>query len=284
VSGGLLVIGRSGQLARALYRAGPEDLACAGRGAFDLAGGDAGALLDAHAPRAVINAAAFTDVDGAEDAREPAYELNAQGPARLAAACAQRGVRFLHVSTDYVFSGQDGGAPYAEDAPTHPLNVYGASKRAGEAAVMEANPQALILRVSWLFDEAGGTFLNAILKRAEAGGALKIVDDQVSAPTYAEDAAKALLALADTPLSGLFHFQGGEHASWRDFAIAALEEAGLLSSLGEPAAIPSSEWPRPAARPLDTRLDAAKLAREAGIGAGDWRRGVKAVIAARRAA
>jgi len=280
VSGGLLVIGRSGQLAKALQRLGPEDLVCVGRGAFDLASGDADALLAAHEPRAVINAAAFTDVNGAEEAREAAYALNADGPARLASACAARGVRLVHVSTDYVFDGH-GGAPYAEDAEPNPLNVYAASKRAGEVAVLEAHPGALVLRVSWLFDADGGTFLNAILKRAEAGGALKIVDDQISAPTYADDVAQALLSLADQSLAGLFHYAGGDHASWRDFAIVALKEAGLLT--GElPEAVPSTAWPQPAERPLDTRLDASRLQREAGIGPGDWRRGVNAVIARRR--
>lgn len=280
--GGVLVIGRSGQLARALAQAGGEAVRCAGRDAFDLSSGDPAALLDAHRPEAVINAAAFTDVNGAQEAREAAHALNAQGPARLAAACAARGVKFLHVSTDYVFNGTDGGAPYREDAATDPLNVYAASKLAGEHAVLEADPDALILRVSWLFDAGGGTFLNAILKRAEAGGSLRIVDDQISAPTYAPDAARALLALSRTPLSGVFHYQGGDHASWRDFALAALSQAGLLERIGEPEAIPSSAWPQPAERPLDTRLDAARLADEAGIGPGDWRQGVADVIARRQ--
>lgn len=279
----IMVIGRSGQLAQALVQADPDLLAC-GRDQFDLAQDDPAALLDAHAPFAVINAAAYTDVNGAEADPEGAQALNCTGPARLASACKARGIRFLHVSTDYVFDGAPGAAPYKESARTHPLNVYARSKRNGEDAVMTANPDALILRAAWIFDGRGGSFLNAILNRLDNGLPLKVVNDQISTPTWAPDLAKALLALAqrDVMPAGLFHFSGGDAASWYDFAKAAIALAHERLPV-EPVIDPvdSSAFPQPAQRPLDTRMDAQALLKATGIEPGDWRAGLPEVIARR---
>ncbi len=279
----IMVIGRTGQLAQALIQADPDLMAC-GRDQFDLAQDDPAALLDAHAPFAVINAAAYTDVNGAEADPEGAQALNCTGPARLASACKARGIRFVHVSTDYVFDGAPGAAPYKESARTHPLNVYARSKRNGEDAVMTANPDALILRAAWIFDGRGGSFLNAILNRLDNGLPLKVVNDQISTPTWAPDLAKALLALAqrDVMPGGLFHFSGGDAASWYDFAKAAIALAHERLPV-EPVIDPvdSSAFPQPAQRPLDTRMDAQALLKATGIEPGDWRAGLPEVIARR---
>jgi dTDP-4-dehydrorhamnose reductase len=283
-SASLVVIGRSGQLARALGAAAGDATLC-GREAFDLATDDPARLLDQTEPAAVINAAAYTDVNGAEADAAAAHALNCDGPARLARACQTAGVRFIHVSTDYVFDGA-GGAPYTEDAPTRPLNIYGRTKRDGEAAILNAAPDATIIRAAWIFDERGGSFLNAILKRLEAGQALKVVDDQISAPTWAPDLAETLLKLArqTAPVTGLFHYCGGDYASWYDFAVAAADAAS--QALPAPAVIEpvgSDAFPQPAERPKDTRLNAGALLKRAGIGQGDWRAGLDAVIQQRLA-
>ena len=279
----ILVIGRSGQLAQALLELDSGLVAC-GRDQFDLSRDDAGSLLDAHAPCAVINAAAYTDVNGAESDPEGAQALNCTGPARLAAACKARGVRFLHVSTDYVFDGAAGGAPYKETARTRPLNVYARTKHEGEQAILDVCDTALILRAAWIFDARGGSFLNAILNRLDKGQPLKVVDDQISTPSWAPDLAQALLTLAarDERPSGVFHYRGGDYASWYDFAHAAAELARpYLSTEPVITAVDSTAFPQPAERPKDTRLDAQALLDATGIGAGDWRAGLPEVIAQR---
>ena len=279
----ILVIGQSGQLAQALLACDPSLIAC-GRDQFDLGHDDPAPLLDAHQPRAVINAAAYTDVNGAEADPEAAHALNCTGPARLAEACATRGVRFLHVSTDYVFDGAPGGAPYKETARTRPLNVYARTKRNGEDAIMTANETALILRAAWIFDARGGSFLNAILNRLDNGLPLKVVNDQISTPTWAPDLAQALLSLAgrEEMPDGVFHFSGGPAVSWYDFARAAIALAHTRLPV-EPVIDPvdSSVFPQPAARPLDTRLNAQALLAATGIGPGDWRAGLPEVISRR---
>ena len=281
----LLIIGRSGQLARALATAAPDAVAV-GRERFDLATGDAHALLDGADPTVVVNTGAYTAVDRAEDEPELARALNAQGPARLAAACAERGVGFVHVSTDYVFDGL-GGAPYGEDAPARPVNVYGQSKHLGETRVREACPDAIIVRASWIFDERGGSFLPAILRRVEAGQPLTVVNDQISAPTYASDLAEALLTIvraeagAPSRDGGVFHYLGGVHASRFDFARAALELTRKRFPGAQITPVDSSAFPTSAARPKDTRLKADKIAARFAIAPGDWRKGLKAVLTAR---
>ncbi|MEA1943283.1 MAG: dTDP-4-dehydrorhamnose reductase [Pseudomonadota bacterium] len=283
----VLVIGESGQLARALAGSGGEDVVTAGRARFDALTGDAGALFDEISPRAVINASAFTDVNGAETQRDAAMALNRDAVGRMGAAAAERDLPFFHISTDYVFDGKTGG-PIGETDTTRPLNVYGESKLAGERALAEAHPDAMTLRVAWLFDREGGSFLKAILGRLEAGQPVKVVADQHSAPTYAADLAQALLTLsrerpsAAEGTAGIFHYCGGPYASWLDFAHAAAALAGdHLPAPADITAIASSDWPQPAERPLDTRLDASRLHRVWKIGPGDWQAGLREVIAAR---
>ncbi|MEO1040302.1 MAG: dTDP-4-dehydrorhamnose reductase [Pseudomonadota bacterium] len=281
----LLVIGRSGQLARALSEASPQAQRL-GREAFDLAHDDPGDMLDEIKPALVINAAAYTAVDRAEDEPEAAMALNAAGPGRLAEACRRRAIALVHVSTDYVFDGA-GGAPYAEDAETNPLNTYGRTKLAGEHAVLNAHPGALVVRASWIFDAAGGSFLNAIFNRLDAGQPLSVVDDQISAPTYAPDLAGALLTMAGaitqnpTQGGGVFHYLGGPHASWFEFASAAIDRSGARFAGVKITPVDSSAFPSPAARPKDTRLSADRIYERFGVHAGDWRIAISAFLAQR---
>ncbi|MEP3071957.1 MAG: dTDP-4-dehydrorhamnose reductase [Maricaulis sp.] len=284
----VLVIGASGQLARApAGTGGGDDVVTAGRDRFDALTGDAGALFDAVGPRAVINASAWTDVNGAETARDGAMALNCEAVARLGAAAAERELPFFHISTDYVFDGK-APAPLDETATTRPLNVYGESKLAGEQALAEAHPDAVTLRVAWLFDAEGGSFLKAILGRLEQGQPVKVVADQYSAPTWAGDLARDLLKMshehpsAHEGTAGVFHYCGGRHVNWADFARAAASLAGdRLPATADITEIASSDWPQPAERPLDTRLDASRLQRVWHIGPGDWQAGLRAVIETR---
>ena len=276
----ILVFGRTGQLATELGRAAP-DAVLLGRGEADLA--DPGACAEAiaaRAPSAVINAAAWTAVDAAETEEDAARTVNAQAPAAMARACAAAGIPFLTVSTDYVFDGT-GEAPWAEDAPTGPLGAYGRTKLEGERAVAEVGGTWAVLRASWVVSAHGGNFARTMLRLGAERDALRVVDDQVGAPTPAADLARVLLAMAarmqePDPPTGLFHLASRPHVSWAGLAAYVMERAGLNCRI-EP--IPSSEYPTPAARPLNSRLAGERLEREFGIAPIDWRPGLDAILA-----
>jgi len=282
----VLVAGRSGQLARALapaFAAAGWRVAALGRAeGLDLAG-PASAIADAvraEAPDLVVNAAAYTAVDRAEAEPEAAMAVNRDGAAALAAAAAAAGAPVLHVSTDYVFDGAK-GAPYSEADPPAPAGAYGRSKLEGERAVLAANPRAAVLRASWVVSETGHNFLRTMLRLAEEGRAeVAVVDDQRGAPTFADDLAAAVLAMAPRLLRspagdaafGVFHLAGAPDTTWHGFAAAVF--AGLAArgrrapALG---AIPTAAWPAPARRPADSRLDCARIAAVHGIARPDWR-------------
>jgi dTDP-4-dehydrorhamnose reductase len=198
----------------------------------------------------VVNAAAYNDVDGAERQPELAFAVNAQGPGQLALACEEAGARLVHVSTDYVFDGRQ-TRPYTEDDEPRPLGVYGASKLAGEQAVLGSRARSLVLRTSGVFGDGGsrvkgGSFVERILARARAGEPLRVVCDQVFSPTYAPDLAGALLALLERGARGLVHVTNSGTCSWHGLAEAALRLAGSEVPL---TAIRAEQLGRPAARP-----------------------------------
>jgi dTDP-4-dehydrorhamnose reductase len=265
----ILVIGRSGQLATALAAAGGASVIAAGRPEFDLAEPDAPRwLLDQIRPAAVINAAAYTAVDRAESEQEAAFALNRDGPARLATACARHAIPLIHVSTDSVFDGRKAGAYEETDTP-RPLNVYGLSKLAGEQAVLEALPSALVVRTSWVFGPAGSSFVSKLLSWAAAQPALTIVGDQRGRPTYAPALAEALLRLArrmatreDGAPQGLMHLGGGSAMSRAEQAQAILAAS---AARGGPFAavtpVPTAAHATPARRPLNAVLDCRLAAR-----------------------
>ena len=266
---GLLVLGRSGQLARELadeVRRDGRDAVFAGRDRLDFAADlDPRPLLDALRPTAVINTAAYTGVDKAESERDLAFRINRDAPAALARACAERGLPLVHVSTDFVFDGEK-PEPYVEADARRPLNVYGLSKAAGEDAVTGGGGRWMVLRTSWVFGVHGSNFFKAMRAAGERGGEMRIVADRIGRPTWARDLARGALSAADRLLageaSGVFHTAGDKDATWPEFADAVFER---VHARGGPRAsvvpVSSAELSAPAARPLNSRMDSA-LARE----------------------
>lgn len=266
MSGPILIVGQSGQLATDLIVAANAyglDAVAAGRPHLDLTKPDAAArMLDRIEPRAVINAAAYTDVDRAESEPDLAHAVNRDGPASLAAVCARGGVPLIHVSTDQVFDGTRAGGYVETDAP-NPLCVYGASKLAGERAVFDAMPEALVVRVSWVFGPSGTNFVTKVLDWARARPALRIVADQRGRPTFSPGLAVALLDLAERKVSsgadaprGLLHLAGGtvmSRAEQATIILAASKTRGGPFAEVEP--VPTSAFPTPATRPLNAELD-----------------------------
>lgn len=274
----VLVFGRSGQVATELARRA-RDAAFLGRDAADLSDPAAcAAAIRARAPAAVINAAAWTAVDAAEAEEGAAHVVNAEAPAAMARACADLDIPFLHVSTDYVFDGA-GDRPWREDDPTAPLGAYGRTKLAGEAGVRRAGGRHAILRTSWVFSAHGANFVRTMLRLSETRDALSVVDDQVGGPTPAADIAATLLAMAEGLRAGqgggTYHYGGAPHVSWAGFARAIFARAGRGVAVTP---VPSSEYPTPAARPRNSRLDGTRLARDFGIDPPDWRAGLDAVL------
>jgi dTDP-4-dehydrorhamnose reductase len=279
----ILVAGREGQVARALVdRLGRDGHAVTALEPPELDLTDdasVAAAMAVVAPELVVNAAAYTAVDRAEDQEALAFAVNCDGAARLAAAAAARGLAFVHFSTDYVFDGRK-GAPYLESDPPCPLGVYGRSKEAGERAVLAANPRSVVLRTAWVCSPVGGNFVKTMLRLAREREELRVVADQQGAPTFADDLAAAVgrmaARLAAAPAGdagfGLFHLTGMPHATWHGFTAEILAQAALR---GHPrprlVAIATAEYPTRAVRPPDGRLDCSRIGAVHGIAPADWR-------------
>lgn len=275
----LLVFGESGQVARELARLVPEAVYL-GRDAADLTDPEAcAAMIRAHGPAAVINAAAYTAVDRAETEEALAHTINAEAPRAMARECAALGIPLVHVSTDYVFDGA-AAAPRREGDPTAPINAYGRSKLAGEETVRAAGATHAILRTSWVFSAHGANFVKTMLRLGESRDRLTVVADQRGGPTPAADIAAACLtvarALTTRPdLSGTYHFAGAPDTTWAGFAREIFMQAGLAV---EVEGIATADWPTPARRPADSRLDCTAIGAGFGITRPDWREGLAAVL------
>ncbi|MBL8627633.1 MAG: dTDP-4-dehydrorhamnose reductase [Myxococcales bacterium] len=268
----ILITGAGGQLGRALARAAPAAIAL-DRAACDVTDADeVAAALDAHAPTAVINAAAYTAVDRAEGDRLAAFAVNATGAGVVARACAARGVRSIYVSTDHVFDGAL-GRPAREDDPVAPANVYGASKAAGERAVRAAG--GTVVRTSWLFAPDGWGFVPAIVRAALAGEPIRAVADRVGRPTAVDDLAAALLALIAAP-PDVYHYAGAEETTWHGLACAVVAALGVDAPV---APIASAAWPTVAPRPTTSVLSTARVA-ALGIAVPSWRPALARAVAA----
>ncbi|MBH1431948.1 dTDP-4-dehydrorhamnose reductase [Stenotrophomonas maltophilia] len=241
------------------------------------------ALLDRLQPSVVVNAAAYTAVDRAEQDVEAAFAANAQAPGVIARWCAAHGVPFVHYSTDYVFDGQ-GTAPYRENEPTAPLGVYGTSKRDGEDAVRAAAGRHLIFRTAWVYASHGANFLRTMLRVGAERDQLRVVADQIGTPTPAALIADVTAQVLQHPghLSGTWHLTASGQTSWHGFAEAIFAEAlatGVLTKVPTVDAIPSSEYPTPAKRPAWSVLDNRKLQQDFGITLPGWQDGLKRVMA-----
>lgn len=282
----ILVTGGAGQLATALEREGGAAIHRVGRPAFDFDRPDSLAeTFRAVRPAMVVNAAAWTAVDAAEADPDAAGRANRDGPAILAALCADAGVPLIHVSTDYVFDGNK-GAPYVEADPTSPTGVYGTTKLEGEQAVLAACPRAVVLRTSWVYSATGKNFVRTMLGAAQKTKRLRVVADQRGCPTAAHDLAVGILAIVrvlqagwQPGHAGVFHMAGQGDTTWHGLAAAVFEDAARH---GHPVpavdAIATADWPTPARRPPDSRLDCSKLHEVFGVLLPDWRASVSRTV------
>lgn len=285
----ILVIGRNGQVAKGLARLGAEhahDLTCVGRDDIDaLSKSSVVAAILRFQPDTMVNAAAYTAVDKAESNRDAAYALNERVPRVLAEVSAIHRIPFIHLSTDYVFDGTK-PAPYQPTDPINPVSIYGASKAAGEIAVAEANPSAVILRTAWVYSDTGSNFVKRMLELGAQHDELGIVDDQIGNPTFADDIAGACLRilshndLRTKSAGGIYHFAGSGDVTWYGFA-KAIFEAARRRGRRTPArllAIGTDQYPTPARRPANSRLDCALTEVRFGVTSQPWQTGLETCL------
>lgn len=285
----IVVTGKNGQVARSLIERGQaHDIVPLGRPELELAG-DADAILraiEAARPDVIVSAAAYTAVDKAESEPALAFAVNAGGPAALARAAKEGGVPLIHLSTDYVFDGAK-ASPYVESDPTGPAGVYGTSKLAGEEAVLSGHDDVAILRTAWVYSPFGSNFVKTMLRLAATRDEIGIVCDQIGNPTSALDIADGILAIAANLLEnrspatrGLFHMTAAGQASWAEFAEAIF---AISASAGGPAArvrrIATADYPTPAKRPANSRLDSSRLNEVHDVRLPDWRYSAEAAVA-----
>lgn len=279
----ILVTGARGQVGSALASLLPAhgDVVAVDRAALDLADADAiRSVVREVAPDLVINAAAYTAVDLAEKERDAAFALNARAPEVLAEEAKRRGAVLIHYSTDYVFDGR-ASEPYAEDAPTAPLNVYGESKLAGEKAIAASGAHALVLRTSWVYGLTGKNFLLTIRRLAAEREELRIVGDQTGTPNWSHALARATCDLVARGLpvlaerAGLYHLTSSGATTWHGFAQAIVGDVARPRVL----AIPTSEYPTPARRPAYGALAAGRLAATFGVALPPWQEALASCLA-----
>lgn len=290
LTGPILVTGGSGQLGDALSKLALRrelDLIAVGRPDFDFDHPETiDACFSSAVPSLVVNAAAYTAVDAAETDQEAADRGNHTGPARLAELCAGAKIPLIHVSTNYVFDGSK-GAPYTESDPTNPLGVYGVTKRAGELAVLEAGARAVILRTAWVYAAHGKNFVRTMLNAARKTSTLRVVGDQKGTPTAATDLASAILDIATLLRSsgwkekyrGIYHATGVGETTWFGFA-NAIFDAAAKKGLTRPTvtAVATADWPTPAKRPADSRLDCTKLEETFGLRLPLWQYSLPSIV------
>ncbi len=272
----VLVTGACGMLGTdlcaALSRAGWQVVA-ADVAEFDITDrGATYAFVQECSPAVIVNCAAYTAVDQAERNRDLAFRVNRDGARNLAAAAAAIGTPVLHMSTDYVFDGTKAGAYTEEDQP-NPQSVYGESKLAGERAVREALAEHYIVRTAWLYGIHGKSFPQTMLRLAQEGRPIRVVNDQRGCPTYTEHLAEALIAIIARPNYGICHAVNSGSCTWYELACEVLRSAGVEA---EVVPITTAEYPTPARRPANSVLDTSRLEQVYGISLPDWRAGVAA--------
>jgi dTDP-4-dehydrorhamnose reductase len=282
----LLVTGRGGQLAQSLCEVAAQrglEVVALGRPDLDLTdAASIAAAIERAAPSIVVNAAAYTAVDKAESEPELAHAVNARGAGHMAEACERRGIPLIHISTDYVFDGEK-SHPYTEDDAPNPASAYGRSKLDGERRVAAGCSRHIILRTAWVHSPFGHNFVKTMLRLAASRPEVAVVDDQAGSPTYAPHLADAIVSIAAHVLDGsqkgghpwgIYHAAGQGEATWCAFA---REIFRCSAALGGPTAnvrpITTAEYPTPARRPRNSRLDSGKLIRTFGVQLADWRKG-----------
>jgi dTDP-4-dehydrorhamnose reductase len=283
------ILGATGQVGRALIGGAQDSVIALDRVEFNFTKPDS---LEANLeqtgspPKYLINAAAYTQVDRAESEKEIAFRVNAEAPAVLAGWCAKHNVKYVHFSTDYVFSG-DGSRPWTETDKPAPKNVYGLSKLAGEEAIQKAGGDYLILRTSWIYSCFGANFLKTMLDLGKKQETLRVVSDQIGAPTYAPHIARAVYAMVKRPKpSGIYNLCAAGETSWNGFAEEIFAQARTIGGeIGVPLIvekvepITTAQYPTPAARPLNSRLDMTKTQATFGVTLPDWKAGVAECLA-----
>lgn len=283
----VLVIGRDGQVARALASLSTPDLPVIALGRLDgvdlAAPATLAAALDANRPEVVVNAAAYTAVDQAESEPHIAFAVNARGVGALASLASDRAIPLIHISTGHVFDGRK-PSPYIEDDPVTPLGVYGASQAAGETAIRDAGDEHVILRTAWIYSPAGGNFVRTMLRLAAIRDEIRVVGDQVGNPTAAGEIAQAIrrvvLSLREGGRSyGTFHIAGRGDTDWHGFAAAIFAAAGRHGHrIPELVRITTGDQPTAARRPANSRLDTSRLATVYGIGLPAWQDSLEEVV------
>ncbi len=284
----ILIFGRNGQVASALidesshaHSKDQHQVTACGRNDVNLLDpGAAASAINHYHPDIIINAAAYTAVDKAEDEQAAASQLNETAPGEMAQAAKKSGGKFIHLSTDYVFDGRQPD-PYSENDEANPINTYGRTKLAGERAIMDANPDSVILRTSWIFSEFGGNFVKTMLRLSETHKALKVVNDQIGGPTGARDIAKAILTIAAKLKSdgkgGIYHYQGAPTVSWAEFAASIFSVAKRDITV---TGIATADYPTTANRPQNTILNCTRIEEDFAISQPDWRARLEQVIEA----
>ncbi|EER47357.1 dTDP-4-dehydrorhamnose reductase [Actinobacillus minor NM305] len=285
-----LITGAKGQVGHCLTEqlTGKAEILAVDRDELDITDQSAvKKIVKTFKPDVIINAAAHTAVDRAESEVELSEAINVKGPQYLAEAANEIGAMILHISTDYVFEGT-GSGEYKEDDQTNPQGVYGRTKLAGEIAVQQANSRSIILRTAWVFGEHGHNFVKTMLRLAKDRDSLGIVGDQFGGPTYAGDIAKTLIEIANQILAGkedafgVYHFTGKPYVSWYEFAKAIFAEAELQNILEKSPlvnSIATSDYPTPAKRPANSRLDLTKIKQVFNIEPSNWQKALKNIKA-----
>ena len=274
----IIVFGKTGQVATELQRLG--GVMALGREEVDLSHPQACAeAIRAHAPSAVINAAAYTAVDRAEEEEAMATVINGDAPAAMARACAELGIPLIHISTDYVFEG-GGDRPWNPQDLTDPQNAYGRSKLVGEVGIRNSGVVHAILRTSWVVSAHGATFVKPMLRLSEPRDGLSVVADQIGGPTPARDLAAASLQIAeqliaDLSKSGTYHFSGTPDVSWAEYARDIFAQRGKAMTVTP---ISTAEYPTPAKRPLNSRMDCRSTEQVFGIARPGWREGLSMIL------
>lgn len=273
----LIVIGKSGQLAQELARLAPNQVTCLGRNDIDLLSYEnVYTRLQEHKPSVVINASAYTAVDRAEQETTEAYNLNAKGVEILGKVCAQLGIPFVHVSTDFVFDGKS-STPYKETDPANPIGVYGNTKYQGEQLLLRVNPKAIIIRTSWVYGIFGQNFMKTMIRLSQERSELGVVNDQWGSPTSSKELARGILHAVHHPvwIPGIYHFTNSGTTTWFEFASNILKLAEATTTVKP---ISTNQYPTPAKRPEFSKLDTAKWEGTYGYTIPHWKESLKEVL------